>query len=142
MSVKQLTPNVHRPKESYVNHPDFNKRFAEAMEGAALPADKIPAGFKGWLLTSIENMSFPETRLPFAIYKEIIETDPAEMSFGLLQKAADLVMNSKPIWFTVPSRHIIYLEQTTTLIDAMRDIAQPIRDKVIGSLMALDSIKQ
>ena len=131
------------PKEQFVSHPDFAKRIGEAMEGVTFPQDKIPDAFKSWLIACLEQIPFSVLRMPLPFYRELITTHPENMTFGLLQKAADIVYNSKPTDFVGSlDAYADIIEAIATLKDAMSDITDPIRDKVCADLQAAESIKK
>ncbi len=131
------------PKEQFVNHPDFAKRIGEAMQGVVFPKDKIPDAFKSWLMDCLKRIPFSTLGMPLIFYRELITTHPENMTFGLLQKAADIVYNSKPTDHVGSlDAYADIIEAIATLKDDMSDITDPIRDKVCADLQAAESIKK
>lgn len=129
-------------RENYLQHPEFNKRFSEAMEGVTFPAESVMVGFDEYLKRALQHISFTTLRMPLPLYCDLIGLPSYKFSFGILQKATDIIYNSTPehLGVGLPEYSVI-IEETAKMIDLMRDITQPITNKVTSALMAKDSVK-
>lgn len=132
-------------REQYLSHPDFMERFGEAMQGVETPKDKIPEWMRKDLTSALLDMSFPALGVPVVIYEELCSQEPKDMSFGVLQKSADILFSCKPLYHLEHNSlrltgHVSRIKCMGELLDAMREITDPIRDKVIDDLIAADSI--
>ena len=132
-------------REQFVHHPEFKERIAKEMDGVEFPKEKIPADFDKWLQCALLGISFPSLGMPLPFYYQLITVAPDAMTFGLLQKACDIVFNSKPNDHSPSTDDLeVYynmITQIATMKDALSDITDPIRDKVIDDLMAAEKIK-
>lgn len=132
----------HKPREEYLNHPKFMELFGEAMVGVETPKDKISGWMRAQLTESLLDMSFPSLSVPFHIYAELCTLPCEEMTFGVLQKAADIIFSSKPntSHSSILEAHLDKVKSMAELLDAMQQITNPIRDKVIDKLITADKI--
>lgn len=141
------------PDDAYVNHPEFNERIGKAMDGIGFPKNEIPKQFNQYLISAMADIAFPALCVPLPVYHQLINDEPQAMSFGILQKACDIILNSKPYMVSIDDPGSLLLQkqmlivhyntitEVGTMIDKMRDITDPIKKTVIDSLKAKDSIK-
>jgi len=142
---KLPTPQVQRqiPREQFINHPEFKERIASAMDGVEFPKEKIPAKYTEWLENCLKHVPFAILGMPIPFYFDLCFIDPEKMTFGLLQKGCDIIYNSNPDWHKVSMGEYYEMIRTiASMKDALSDITDPIRDKVIDDLMAADKIKK
>ena len=130
-------------REQYIQHPEFMGKFSEAMDGIVFPPDKIPGDFAVWLDASLEYISFPSLKIPFVEYENIIHLQPGQLSFGILQKCADIIFHSTPDehkWLA--AQHKKMLSEIIELKNAMMDLIEPVREKIIDELMEQEKQKK
>ena len=136
-------PKPQPRKEDYVRHPEFAERIGKAMDGVEFPADKIPKNFGKWIGSCLAHVPFSQLGMPLPFYYDLINEPIEKLTFGVLQKACDIIYNSSPEWHDVPiSEYYGIISAAAAMKDALSDITDPIRDKVIEDLMAKDKIKQ
>jgi len=148
-----ISPKPKKRKEDYLNHPQFMERFGAAMMGVETPKEVIPDWMRYALNRCLMDMPFPSIGVPMHVYSELCFTKCEEMTFGVLQKAADIIFSSNPkakaYEFLGEEKayahdycqdHYELVRSMATLLDAMKAITDPIRDKVIEELIAADSI--
>lgn len=130
-------------REQYIQHPDFIGKFSEQMEGIVLPADKIPVDFSIWLNIAIGYISFPSLKIPFSEYENIINLQLDQLSFGILQKCADIIFHSTPNehkWLL--HQHNQMLSEIIVMKNEMLDLIAPVREKVIDELVEQEKQKK
>ena len=129
-------------RDQFVHHPEFKERIAKAMDGIEFPIEKIPANFNKWLTNALNHIPFTVLGIPLHFYYDLCFIHPDKMTFGLLQKACDIVYNSSPECQKMGlSEYYEMIREIATMKDALSDITDPIRDKVIDDLMAAEKIK-
>jgi hypothetical protein len=143
--IPMPAPKAQLPeREQFVNHPEFKDRISAAMEGVEFPIEKIPANLNVWLWETLRHIPYSVLGMPLPFYHQLINTPVHQMSFGLLQKACDIVFNAKPTDLLIAdlSEYHNIILAVATMKDALSDITDPIRDKVIDDLMAAEKIKR
>lgn len=126
------------PREKFVNHPEFMPMFQAAMIGQEFPHGNIPDKFKEWLLVCLKEIPFPLFKMPFEGYKEMIALNPNKYSFGLLQKAIDIIYNSKPsVLFSndVIFNYMNVIEHLEEMKQIIFEIQDPIKQDIIDKLI-------
>lgn len=130
-------------REQYIEHPDFMRNFSEQMEGIVFPSDKIPVDFNVWLSRSLYYISFPSLKIPFKEYENITSLSLSQLSFGILQKCADIIFHSTPDehkWLLVQHRQM--LSEIIVMKNEMFDLIAPVREKVIDELVEQEKQKK
>ncbi len=126
------------PREQWINHPEFMPMFQAAMVGVEFPKDKIPSGFKIWLDLSLRQIPFSLLKMPIEGYKELIDNESDFYSFGLLQKAIDIVYNSKPVYFGADTdlmEYYLIIEDIIEMKQIIAEIQEPIKQDIIDKLI-------
>ncbi len=140
------------PRESYTTHPLFADKMIHELnrEEVVFPAADIPDNFKSWLLMALSDIPFPNLRMATGTYWKLIHKAPDELTFGTLQKAVDIIWNSKPdTWKPEFKGELVSTNQSILqdhyekmlAINKMRmacdAIIAPIREKVIDELIEI-----
>lgn len=140
--AKNVQKKIHR--EQWCQHPQFQGNIQKLLNECVFPKEDIPASFHTWLLDSLLQHAFPSLNLPQAIYFKFVNTPPETYKFGELQKAVDIVYNSKPKILSGTAADILnaYHSQACTILrmkTAFEDIISPLREKVIDELILQDA---
>lgn len=138
------------PREQWGNHPEYQGKIQKLLGTCVFPKDEIPKDFHYWLLQAMLQFSLPTLGIPQSIYFKFVNTPPDTYKFGELQKALDIVFNSKPCFHNCDNNSLIFATEILNayhsqmgavmrMKQTFEDIISPLKEQVIDELILQDA---
>ena len=146
MKVPVKMPTSKPSKEQLIEQikhsPEFAQLKVAKLKDLEFPKDKIPLLFYIYLHRALMQFSIASLNLPSPIYRKFILDKPETYSFLELQKAVDIVWNSKP---TNEGNGMVYAEMLIEYANMIENVNEmriefekiiiPIQDAIIDELV-------